>query len=323
MFVRRDPNYFMSSAANFAMTRRTTLQAQGAMTIAPYFTLTPFAGEPGQAPSELGPQDSRFAVLPGRIRSTGMGAGMTTRLTERVTATASASIRRTASSDGATAFGEDSASSQLGRRLGRHGHIHLGYTYRSGSYETATTPRLMRDHDLETGMGWAWRHSASRQTSVGGAVGPTRVDVEGRRRYLATGSLYLSHQINKTWSATAAYRRGMESTSAFGHAPFSSAVNVSVKGHLTERFRLDVAGTRSIGQVGFDAADNAYDTYSATARLAFSVRPGLALYGEYFHYGFTFGNDVALPDRYARHIDRQGPRIGLTFEMPLARRGTL
>lgn len=323
VFVRRDANYFMSSGVDFNMTRRTTLHAQGGASVAPYFTLTPFAGGPSGGFTDVTPQDSRFAVLPGQIRSTGAGASMTTRLTDRVTATIGTSLRRTASSDGAVVFGENGATSQFGRGLGRRAHLHIGYAYRTGYYRTATVPRTVRDHDLDVGMGWAWRHSRSRQTTIEGAAGPTRIDLEGRLRYLVTGSVNLSRQLNKTWSATATYRRGMESITALGHAPFSNAVSATVTGHIKDPLRFDLTAGRSVGQIGFEAVDNRYDTYSASARLAFAVRPGLAVYGEYFHYGFSFGNDVILPDRYARHIDRRGPRVGLTFAMPLARRGTL
>jgi hypothetical protein len=321
--ARRDAHYTVTSGIALKPSRRVTFSSQAGLTVAPYFAYTPFSDTPATGFPALAPEDSRYVALRARMHSSAVGANAMVALGERALLTIGSTVRRTASSDGTLAFGETGATSQLRRQLARHTDLRVGYAYRDGSHRTQADNRSMRTHDVEVGIDRTWRRSPSRHTAVSGTVGPTMIDYDGQTFYRVAGRGDVSHQLSKTWSTGLAYQRGLESMTTTGHASFADALSGRLTGRLHDRLRFDLTAGGSMGHVGFEAGDTRTSRYSASSRLAFSLRSGMALYAEYFVYGLRFGTDVPLPDSHERVVNRRGPRVGFTFAIPLARRGAL
>jgi hypothetical protein len=127
----------------------------------------------------------------------------------------------------------------------------------------------------------------------------------------------LTHQIGRTWSARAAYRRGADFVEAFSAPVFTDAVTVALDGFINRRTDVAAAVAYSGGNV-VQARSNPFETYTATARLRFGLTRQLAAYAEYLFYDYDSAG-VALNANVPPRVSRHSVRVGLTLWVPLLR----
>jgi hypothetical protein len=131
------------------------------------------------------------------------------------------------------------------------------------------------------------------------------------------GSANLFHQLSRTWSAQANYRRGVRFLDGFEEPAMGDFVRASLGGYLTDRLDLVFLGSYSSGAIGIDTRN--YDTALASARLQYALSANMAAFAQYFFYHYTFDEGVDLPPGYLPGQDRQGVRVGINCWIPLLR----
>jgi hypothetical protein len=151
------------------------------------------------------------------------------------------------------------------------------------------------------------------------ATDPTPLDPSGRElTYHLIGSARLTHEIGRTWTGQLSYRRGVDFHEGFA-APFlSNAAAAALGGLLSRRLSFSTGVNYSFGSVGVRTG-NDYSSGSATAQLQYAITRMVAVYSTYFYYQYRFDKLVALDPRFARSLERQGVRVGLTMSLPLFR----
>jgi len=274
---------------------------------------------PGPAPPTL--PDGRLSVLSGDVTSAALGGRIRHAITTRDLVSMDVDVRSNNSPDMAIDLDQRRGSIRLDHQVSRHTSVRVEYVRRAAVYGEGFTSHAVRSDDLAAGFEHAWRHSRTRQTTVGIAAGPSIVDTSTRRFTRIGAVMDIAHQLNKTWTVKAAYRRGVESTFGYGDATLSDSGTAAVTGLLAQHVAFNATSALSVGRVGLDAVDNKYQAFTSAARVTVAVTSEIAAYGEFVVYRSRFGRGAPLPPYYARQVDWQGPRFGMTLSIPFVSAG--
>lgn len=201
----------------------------------------------------------------------------------------------------------------------------LGYGVRVLDRSGVTgEPRVM--HNVNAGVDYSRALSFSRRTSLSFGTGSAIVvtenlqvpDAKPLTRFHLLGNAGLVHEMGRTWTAQLSYTRGLVSRDGFGELYFTDAVTATVAGLVSRRLSLSGTGIWSVSTLD-RPGQNRYDRTSASAQATYALTRYLGLYTRYVYYHYEYGNDIPLDPRFARGLDRQGVRVGLTSSVPLMR----
>jgi hypothetical protein len=103
----------------------------------------------------------------------------------------------------------------------------------------------------------------------------------------------------------------------FGDPLLSNTASAALGGKLASRVHLALLSYYTLGSVGLSESAESYNVLNGSARITLQIARRVSLYGEYTRYRYTFGEGTQLPFGFARHLDRQGLRGGLSFSTPL------
>lgn len=143
---------------------------------------------------------------------------------------------------------------------------------------------------------------------------------DGGFRLHATGSATVNHEIGRTWTAKASYRRGFRFADGFDAEMLANTATVSVDGLLSRRVSLGFGGQFVISADNRDQQSSRdYQAYSASSRVSYALTRNMSTYVQYIYYSYQFGNSVVLPASIGRRLDRQGVRVGLSLWAPILR----
>ncbi len=162
-----------------------------------------------------------------------------------------------------------------------------------------------------------------RQVSFGFSAGYSRVETETAAADRApdnrtTGSARLSVDLGRTWSAHAAYRRGLRYVPGVAAPVFSDDAQAGAAG-------LDRAprGPVVCGPV-FQRGDatplgGGYDSVAGTAQVRWAMSRQTALTGSYIFTRYAYPTDALLPPGLDSRFNRQAFRVGVELWLPLYR----
>ena len=211
------------------------------------------------------------------------------------------------------------------RRLTTHASLDLGYGVklqdrRSGNGE----PRVL--HNVNAGISYGRALSFSRRTSFSFSTGSAIVshedalnsqdDVRTRARFI--GNAALTHEMGRTWTASAVYQRGFVFRDGFDDPYFIDAATASLNGLVTRRLSFSASFTAYLAELE-RRGSNRHNGRSANVHASYALNQFFALFARYVYYEYEYGEDIPLDSRFPRTLDRQGIRVGLTASVPLLR----
>jgi hypothetical protein len=211
------------------------------------------------------------------------------------------------------------------RRLTAHATLNLGYGYNVGS--SIDGERRDREvHNLNVGLNYSRALSISRRTSISFSTGSAilvRDDLnlpgtDPRANFRLLGNAQLTHELGRTWTAQAAYHRGLMFREGFDDPFLTDGVTAAVGGFVTRRLDLSVVGRWSLATLD-RAGRNGHDSMAASAQARFALAQFVALFARYVYYEYEFDADVPLDSGLPRSLDRRGVRVGITASLPLIR----
>jgi hypothetical protein len=223
-------------------------------------------------------------------------------------------------------FGGQSAAVLFRRQITAHATLNLGYRYRV--VDPTTLNSVARTaHDVDAGVDYGRALSISRRTFVSFSTGSTilvRDAVSGtsnsdsRLHVRLIGNAALRHELGRTWSLDATYRRGVAFHEGFNEPFFVDTATAGVGGLFTRR--LDFSAVARWSFATLDRGRNSdHRAVSATAQSRYALTRYLAVFVRYAYYRYRFGAEVPLDNELPRELNRNGVRVGLTASVPLIR----
>jgi hypothetical protein len=211
------------------------------------------------------------------------------------------------------------------RRLTARATLNLGYGHRrmESSLETSRSRAV---HDVNAGVTYSRALSFSRRTSFSFSTGSAilvrdDLDVPGsdpRANLRLLGDVVLNHEMGRTWTAQAAYKRGIAFREGFDDPFLTDALSAGISGLITRRLDLSALARWSFGKLDRPGR-TAHDGFVGTVQARYALARYVALFARYLYYQYEFGPDVPLDPGLARSLDRQGVRVGVTASVPLIR----
>jgi hypothetical protein len=218
-------------------------------------------------------------------------------------------------------FKSHAVSVGFSHRLTSHASLKIGYGRRTSDNLAGT--RAV--HNIDAGVDYSRAISLSRRTmfafSTGSAMQVSdRLEAvsDPRTRFHFIGSARLIHEIGRTWTAAAAYRRSLNLREGFDQPLITDAVTSTLGGLVTRRLNLSVSAgwVRAAGTLD---GRTAYDAITASTQAQYALNRFLAVFARYFYYDYEFADVAALDPSLGPSAQRNGVRVGVTTTLPLIR----
>jgi hypothetical protein len=304
------------TALSTRLARKISFNASGGASYAPYYDFAPFATEGFSDPS-LSTPEFGFAALAQPLVNVNAAFGVTDNFTKR------SSMSLQVDGHESRLIGSDigtignirmyGAQATFNHRLTRTMGFHLGYGRRQETtYGTPDTPAPRYD-SIDAGLDYGG--SVARRTTLSFGTSTAIAYWANSSHVRLNGNAAITRGIGRTWSASAAYARAMESMVGFRAPVLSDSVNVSAGGLVAPRvtWRAGVGWTR--GQVGFGGTDP-FSAYMGRSGIQVALTRKLAAYAQYGYYRYQVpvrSTTLAL----LSHFERQTVSIGLRAWLPL------
>jgi hypothetical protein len=171
-------------------------------------------------------------------------------------------------------------------------------------------------HEIDAGVDYARALSLTRRTTLNFGTGSAVLADDSSARLNLLGRVGLTHEIGRTWQATARYERALDFSEAVRGPVIANTAGLVVGGRLTPRITASAA-TSYVRGTSAGSDTYATESYGATARVGIALSRRLSSYAEYFFHIYDLGNAPLLVD-VAREGRRHGARVGLSLGIPLA-----
>ena len=223
-------------------------------------------------------------------------------------------------------FDRHTAGGFMSRTMGRGLNLQLGYRYSVGKYGDKGSHE---NHIIDAGVNYSRALSFSRRTTVSFSTGTSaaRSQTSGHLQYRATGSARLTHELGRTWNASASYDRGLRFTDTWLEPLFSDSASAGISGSLNRRVQLQFVargvrgyGLRSRDDDGSNRAAEGIKSYGAVAGLSYAMSRYINTGLTYSYYVHEFGSGVVLPPGFARDFERRSVRAYVNLWAPLFQR---
>lgn len=207
--------------------------------------------------------------------------------------------------------------------LTRHLRLRAGYRYMHsraiGQQDAASFRENTADVGLDFDRGGTLR--LSRRTTLALAGGASAfVDSRGNRRYVVLGNATLTHEMGRSWRASAAYRRHVDFSTFFREPVLADTAMADLGGLLTRALSFRAGVSYSKGNVGFVGVNNGLRRAAALAELQAALSRYIALGVNYTYYRHSVGDSVVVRSEFAGRIEGQSVRVYLTAWAPLFHR---
>jgi hypothetical protein len=201
--------------------------------------------------------------------------------------------------------------------------MRLGYTYRQARYSA-----LLRtvEHDVEIGIDYRRALSPSRRSTIGFSLGPTLIQMPfeasqsqgAGRQFRLTGDAFLERQMGRSWSARAAYHRGLSYVEVLAGPVYTDSASVEATGFANRRVDLSFSAAFATGQMASqNSAAAHFAMYTADSRLRFALSRHWAAYIEGLFYDYAFDPNLVIVPGLPSHFTRRGVRGGITMWLPV------
>lgn len=224
--------------------------------------------------------------------------------------------------DDSAPYRRQTASLNFDRRMTAHATMNLGYGYTTGNAGPEDDPR--RVHHINAGVNYSRALSFSRRTSLGFSTGSgyldrqdaTAGDTSLRSRLRFVGSAVLTHEMGRTWTASAAYARRFIFREGFTAPFFSDGVTAQVAGLVTRRMDVSAQASWSLSKYQGSSGGDHRGAW-AVAQVRYGLTSWLASYARYVYYDYRFSEEIRLDPDFPAMTERQGVRVGLAVSVPL------
>ncbi len=283
-----------------------------------------FGGDVGATAVALAPapvQNEAVASISALDATTNVSLSQS--LGRRVTLTSIGVVSYTTLGDSAASMRMYDASANLTFQLTRDVGLVAGYGVQQGSYRFATVPVPSLFNLQNVNLGLAYQHalSFSRRTSIGFSSGPMlirdpRNDVT---QYVMGGEAHLTHQIGRTWQATASFNRSVTFLEGFLSPFLGDAGTATLGGQLSRRVTLSMIGSAWFGRDVSGGPASANWNQSAVGgvqtRIALSRTMAFTTDARYTRY--RFATLPAFVTAVPLWIDQPSVRVGFDLWLPL------
>ena len=244
-------------------------------------------------------------------------------LGRRVTLTSIGRVSYTTLGDNAASLRLYDVSGSLTYQLTRDVGLVTGYGVQQGSYRfaTAPAPSLLNLQNINLGINYQRALSFSRRTSVGFSSGPMviRDPLHGVTQYAMGGEAHLTHEIGRTWQATASFNRSVTFLEGFLSPFLGDAGTATVSGQLSRRVTLSMIGSAWFGRDVSGGSASANWNQSAVGgmqtRIALSRTTAFTADARYTRY--RFATTPAFITAAPLWIDQPSIRVGFDLWLPL------
>ena len=335
-FVASSYSAGFALAANWGA--RTTIQTSLDTNHVSNFAFDTFSRRTGADQRPLLSPEAKDASVDWTSRSSGATASLTRTVGRRSSLVVSSGLRY---SERPIVGEHDKAytvGASVGRSVGPHMALRVGYAYRRGLQVLARDTREASSHDGQIVVEREWRHSPSRRTvaslssglsllqedaalPAGGAAPPDDAAAQGPGTGRAglvrvVGLAALDHQMSRGWTLRTTYRRGAGLRDA---KVFSNTATLEMLGGIGRRIDVTMSAGYSDGEIGIEAVDNRFGTSFGSARIRLALSRYVAAYGQFYRYRYDFGRSATLPAGSPTELNRSGVRAGITLWAPLHR----
>ena len=317
---------------------RTTVSANQTVAYAPSYLYGLFPGGAVDKPGDAVPTAPDYVTTDEASYLYGTTVGLTRGLNRRSQLSASGTFQYTDYPHETAQFHDLSSEGLRGdftTHVSRNTAMRVGYHYRNGAFGVGNlglpvdTTLSSSEHGVDVGFDYSRPVSASRRLQIAAAVGSAAVDTALRtasstaqpaRVYQMSGDAAVTWPVSTTWSARAAFRRGLDYIAQLGEPVVSTGVTAEAGGVVSTRFDVSASARYASGDSALTRSTLTFDTYSAELRLRFALSRTVAVYGQYFYYFYDFSRESQLPIGFPPSLDRTGVRAGLTLWVPAVRR---
>lgn len=305
--------------AGFRPGNRTSVQFRGGFMWAPLYSpllsSTGFGGDSinPAAPLELS-GDYASSIRPATF-TTG-GADASHALTRRASLKAGYSFHRSDYTEEGRSQRSDSVRAGGSYRVTRYSSLQLNYSRTMYRLDTGAPRRDL--HDFSGGIDYRRPLSFSgRRTTFTVTPGWALSERRGSLRLHASGSATLEHEIGRTWTAKAVYRRGIRFVDGVDAELLANSATAGVEGLLTRSFSLSLGTQMVVSDKTGGTRD--YTAYAGSVRGSYALSRNVSAYAQYIYFSYRFGDGMILPATVGRRLDRQGVRVGISLWTPILR----
>lgn len=220
-----------------------------------------------------------------------------------------------------TDFRTEAFSAGFSHRVNSHVSLRLGYGRRWADYQED----VREVFNLDVGLDYSKAISLSRRTrvafSTGSAVSTSdkvEANADPRTRFHLIGAARLVHEIGRTWTTGATYRRSMNLREGFDEPLMADAVTATIGGLITRRLSFNAAAGY-VNAIGVENRRTGYQAYTANTHLQYALNRFMGVFARYFYYDYRFSAQAALEQGLPQHGTRNGIRFGLSTTLPLIR----
>lgn len=322
--------YNASVGLNTQLTQKVTFNASGYAGYAPFYNfgaaMIPGAGPTPGVPLVGGGIDQ---TLPGS--NFGFGAifdpnvnvgalsGITANLSKRDTLSVLADYRATrllGPQDTAyTGYTAWNAGATYLHKLTRQLSLRLGYHREASRYSNSDQRFTRNGYEIGVDYGDAFNLQLGRHTTLSIAPSASVVRWNDDTHFRVNGSVVLTHNMGRTWTASARYVRDLSFVIGFTEPILSDTVGGSVGGTLSRRVRWTSSADWSRGGIGFSGGSH-YGWYSATSNLSVALSRRVAPYVQYTLYGYDVPPGSTSMPMLSTFL-RQTVSAGLTLFAPI------
>jgi hypothetical protein len=261
-----------------------------------------------------------------RVIQTTTGA-LTRQLSRRTTA----SLNYTRFTDRNTFLGSLGLSTQLAqarvtRNVWKALGFFVGYSLTQARWGNE---REFRGHGLEAGLDFSQNRgiAITRRTRLTFGAGSSAYragDQFGgriRTRYYVTGNALLTHEIARSWAATAGYSRSINFIGRFADPLLLNSASATIGGLLNRRVQVQGSSSASVGRIGLFETAPGYRTVTVFASLQTAITRHLALGASVGRYYYSFDRAAQVQGVPLNSVSRNSARVYLSAWAPLFESG--
>ena len=216
-------------------------------------------------------------------------------------------------------FKRHNASGRYTHGISRGLAVRAGYGYSVGTYP-GEFDQDMSGHVIDVGIDYNNAISFSRRTTMSFSTGSSAVTSLDETSYGIIGNVTLSHEIGRTWNASAAYSRNVSFVRTFDEPFLADSLTAAINGLITRRLEFELTGAASLGDVGLSGESNGFTSYAGLTRFVYGLTRHLALAATYAIYTYSFDSGVTLPIGLSPETERQSALLALQLWFPLYQR---
>jgi hypothetical protein len=277
-------------------------------------------GSFNQAPGQIAPLDPSLTARANNHMTFQTNAGLSYLVTRHGTLTGN--YGRTLSSATIGGFSRglttQTGSGNFAMALAKGLTLNLGYGFTNADYGSAANH--VHGQSINAGVNYSKALSISRRTSLSFNTGTTGVGDGTQMHWVVTGTVQLTREIGRTWSAGIGYARNVNFIEGFLAPVVSDSFIARYGGMINRKLQFSSGFGMSLGAVGFGLQNNDFRSYFGIAGLQVGLTRSLALSLNYNYSRYTFESGVALLPGLISHTNRQSVMVSLNFWEPLFHR---